>query len=71
VEVGEGLSVGVGVDVGSVVGEVEGINSGVRVEVGVGEGEDAARGITILSPNIQPNPIVLATKAIIIKATLA
>ena len=72
VEDGEGLAVGVGVNVGSAVGEVEGINSGVLVgEVGVGKGEDVTSGITILSPNIQPNPTVLATRTIIIKATLA
>lgn len=75
VEAGEVLSVGVGVgvNVGSGVGEVEGINSGVLVgaKVGVGDGEVVFIGTIILSPNIQPNPMVLATKKIIIKATLA
>jgi hypothetical protein len=75
VEDGDVLSVGVGVGVtvGSGVGEVEGINSGVLVgaKVGVGDDKVVFMGIIILSPSIQPNPIVLATKKIIIRATFA
>lgn len=71
---GLGIGVAVGVDVGSVVGEADGVGSGgavgVGAKVGVGDGEVVDIGIIILSPNMQPNPIVIVTRMTMIKATL-